>query len=91
MSYLEIVKTGNGNNNGRYSNPEFDALLNKANAEVDQNKRLEYLREAEKIVAEECPIGVLFHRYTTYVTSDKLTGEQRTAYKNIDLRFAEVK
>lgn len=91
MSYLEIVKSDNGNNNGKYNNPEFDELLNKANAEVDANKRLEYLKEAEKIVAEECPIGVLFHRYTTFVTSDKLTGVQRTAFKNIDLRFADVK
>lgn len=91
MSYLEIVKSDNGNNNGKYNNPKFDELLNKANAEVDINKRLDYLREAEKIVAEECPIGVLFHRYTTFVTSDRLTGIQRTAYKNIDLRFADVK
>ena len=91
MSYLEIVKSDNGNNNGKYNNPKLDELLNKANAEVDINKRLDYLREAEKIVAEECPIGVLFHRYTTFVTSDRLTGIQRTAYKNIDLRFADVK
>ena len=91
MSYLEIVKSDNGNNNGKYNNPKFDELLNKANKELDSNKRQKLLQDAEKLIAEECPIGVLYHRYTTYVTSDKLVGEQRTAYKNMDFRFADVK
>lgn len=91
MSYLEIVKSDNGNNNGKYNNPEFDKLLNQASKELDSKKREELLKNAEKIIAEECPIGVLYHRYTTYVTSDKLVGEQRTAFKNMDFRFADVK
>ena len=60
------------------------------NKELSDKYYLGYY-DAEKLIAEECPIGVLYHRYTTYVTSDKLVGEQRTAYKNMDFRFADVK
>lgn len=90
-SYLEIVQTGNGNNNGKYSNDEYDALLEQADLETDANKRNEILKQAEELFAEECPLGPVFHRSTSYICSDRLTGVQRTAYKNIDLRFADVK
>ncbi|UTY40000.1 peptide ABC transporter substrate-binding protein [Allocoprobacillus halotolerans] len=90
-SYLEIVQSDNGNNNGKYSNKEYDALLEKADSETDTTKRTEYLKQAEELFAEECPVGPVFHRATSYICSDRLVGIQRTAYKQIDLRFADVK
>jgi oligopeptide transport system substrate-binding protein len=59
---LELLKTGTkqadgvinwGNNYGRYSNPEFDKLLDEAAAEVDLTKRATLLGQAEKLAMDE--------------------------------------
>lgn len=59
---LELLKTGVeqdgetmnwGNNYGRYSNPEFDALLDQATTEADLAKRAEMLGKAETIAMDE--------------------------------------
>ena len=58
---LDLLRTGTqqggtinwGNNYGRYSNAEFDALLAEAAAEQDLQARAELLREAEGIAMDE--------------------------------------
>jgi oligopeptide transport system substrate-binding protein len=59
---LELLKTGTkqadgtinwGNNYGRYSNPEFDRLLDEAAAEADLAKRAALLGQAEKLAMDE--------------------------------------
>lgn len=46
--------TGNGQyNSGNYCNPEADALMNKANAETDQDARAKMLQDLEKILYDE--------------------------------------
>lgn len=48
-NFLELLRTGNGNNYGQYSNPEFDALLDQAAAEQDLEHRAEIMAEAERL------------------------------------------
>ena len=38
-NFLDVLRTGGGNNYGRYSNPKFDALLDQAASERDLAKR----------------------------------------------------
>lgn len=47
--------TGQYSNFGDYSNKEFDELLAKGAATGDQEKRAEYYKEAQAILAEELP------------------------------------
>lgn len=47
MTYLDMFATGNGNNYGKYSNPEYDKLIADATKEVDKVKRQEMLMTAE--------------------------------------------
>lgn len=91
MSYLDLFVTGGGNNHGQYSNPEYDALINKALKEADADKRLGYLKQVEEIIAKDFPIGTIYHRQRSYICSDKLTGVVRNAFSDLDLRFAEAK
>ncbi|OUN35393.1 peptide ABC transporter substrate-binding protein [Massilimicrobiota sp. An80] len=91
MSYLDLWLTGSGNNHGGYSNAEYDKVVKAALVEADAAKRTEYLKQAEKIIAEDYPIGVIYHRQRSYICSDRLTGVVRNAFADIDLRFAEVK
>lgn len=91
MSYLDLFVTGGGNNHGSYSNPEYDKLIQAALVEADAAKRTEYLKQVEKIIATDYPVGTIYDRQKSYICSDKLTGVVRTAFSDIDLRFAEVK
>lgn len=91
MSYLELWLTGGGNNNGEYSNPAYDEAITAAYKEGDEAKRDELLLQAEKIIAEDAPIGVVYYRSRDFICSDRLVGISRSAYRDIDLRFAEVK
>lgn len=91
MSYLELWLTGGGNNHGGYSNPEYDKLVKSAYMEADVEKRTQMLLDAEKILAEDCAIGLVYWRSRDFICSDKLTGVQRSALREMDLRFAETK
>lgn len=90
MTYLDLWLTDGGNNHGKYSNPEYDALIQAAYKEGDAAKREEMLIQAEKIIAEDMPVGVVYYRTRDYVTSPRLKGVQRSAFRDIDLRFAET-
>ena len=60
MTFLELMTSWSGNNNTGWSNAAFDALIKKASAEADPAKRLELLRQAEKILVDELPILPLY-------------------------------
>ncbi len=91
MSYVDLFLTGGGNNHGEYSNAEYDKLVNDAYMEADVEKRQQMLVDAEKILADEAGVGVLYWRSRDFICSDKLTGVQRSALRDMDLRFAETK
>ena len=91
MSYLDLWLTGGGNNHGHYSNPQYDQLIAKALVSGDANERKELFAKAEKIIAEDYPIGIIYNRVRSYICSDKLTGVVRNAFSDLDLRFAEAK
>lgn len=46
-TFLDLLRTGNPNNYGLYKNPAYDALLDKANQQVDVEARGELLKQAE--------------------------------------------
>jgi len=75
-TFLDLSRTGDGNNDRGYSNPKYDALLDAASAEPDPQKRLDILAEAERmLMEEEVPMLPLFHYATVYMfDSQKLTG-----------------
>lgn len=50
-----------GPNNSHYSNPEFDALFQASDTEVDPVKRFDLLRRAEEIVMADAPWLFLHH------------------------------
>ena len=55
------LRTGVGNNNGHYSNSQFDKLVDQADVETDQAKRLDLYQQAEKIALTEVGWLPLFY------------------------------
>jgi len=67
-TFLELSRSTDGNNDRRYNNPEYDALLDAANAEVDPAKRLKILERAEKMIVErDLPMIPIFHYSQIYL------------------------
>jgi oligopeptide transport system substrate-binding protein len=53
MTFLDLWTTDSPFNTGKYSNERFDQLITQAKAEVDEDKRMQQMEEAEKILVEE--------------------------------------
>ena len=71
---LELASTGNGNNSSKYSNPEFDGLMNKAATEKDPQTRFGYLHQAEELIMKDTAMVPLLYYNDFYLQSDKITG-----------------
>ena len=62
LTFLEISRTGDGNNDRAFTNGVFDALLDAAYVEPDAAKRAAGLAEAERMLMEdELPMIPIFH------------------------------
>ena len=74
-NFLDLCKTGAGNNYSEYSNPEYDGLLAKAAAATDPAERMKDLSDAEAIgVARDlCVMPLLYYSYHDIV-SPKVKG-----------------
>jgi oligopeptide transport system substrate-binding protein len=75
-TWLDLSKSGDGNNDRGYSNPRYDRMLAAAAAEPDPTKRLGMLTEAERfLMEEEVPMVPLCQLVTVYMYEPgKLTG-----------------
>lgn len=67
-------KTNAGNNKAGYSNKEFDALIDKAKAETDNKKALDYLTQAHKILVDDSPHAFLFFNELNVVQKPYVKG-----------------
>ena len=66
-TFLDLSRTGNGNNDRKFSNAEFDALLDRAAASLDRATRMAIYQEAERMIVEEqLPVVPVFHYATIY-------------------------
>ncbi|OQX33529.1 MAG: hypothetical protein B0D91_14185 [Oceanospirillales bacterium LUC14_002_19_P2] len=61
---LSLLMTENGNNYARWSNTEYDNLLNKAMTVADESQRAELYQLAEQLIAEEMPVAPVYQYVT---------------------------
>jgi oligopeptide transport system substrate-binding protein len=54
-------------NNSKYNNPQFDALMNQARTETDVTKRLQMYKDGEKILLNDVPWVPLYFGVSHYV------------------------
>ncbi len=64
-NFLDLLRKDSGNNDGRYSNPAYDALLDKAAQMQDGAERNKILREAEMLGVKQDAAVIPFYIYTT--------------------------
>ena len=78
-TFLEMWKTGGGNNQTGWSNTRYDERIDQAARLVATQDRLRTLHDAEKILLDEMPVLPLY----TYVNKGMLSKKVRGWYPNI--------
>ena len=78
-TFLDMYVTGGENNNTGWSNEEYDQLIRDAKTEIDPEKRLEILRQAEVILMREMPVLPIYF----YVSRNLVRPHVRGFYNNL--------
>lgn len=76
-AFLErLLSTGStvAMNSARYRNPRFDALLERASAEIDLVRRAALLREAEALALADQPVAPVYYLVGRRLVSARTTG-----------------
>ena len=68
-TFLDLVTSGSGNNDGKFSNDEVDAPMQEAKTLTDATAN--YTR-VEQILADEMPIIPIYHYTNVYMMNEKL-------------------
>ena len=90
-TYLYLLKSNSGPmNQSGYNNPEFDALLDKADRTVDGDERLAVFREAEQLIGEDQPLAPLFYYAFRNLVAPKVKGWEIHSRNTHPGRFLSV-
>ena len=73
-SFLQILQSGFGINLPRYSNFEYDALLRRADHEVDADRRRILLQNAEQAMLADQPLIPLYFYVSKHLVSPQVSG-----------------
>lgn len=77
---LNLLISTSGNNDGKYSNPDFDALMKKAASETDADAHYEDLHEAEQILLKDYAMAPVAYYNEFWLQSDKLENTWHSPY-----------
>lgn len=85
-----VYRQNAGQNETHFFRPDFDALLDKANAEPDEAKRTELYKQAQKILAEEGGVIIPMFIHNIYANRANCTGfDPHIQITHIDFKNVE--
>lgn len=90
QNLLGQFTTGDVYNYSKISIPAYDELVKKVDAELDLNKRAEYMQEAEKVLLEDMAIAPLYFNNKVYLQQDNVKNVYRYIIQAVDYREAFV-
>lgn len=73
-SFLELFRTGNGNNHTGWSGADYDRLLDEALRASDDTTRYDLYRQAETLLMKEMPVGPLIFGRRNYLARPSVRG-----------------
>ncbi len=93
-TFIDMFTTGNGNNNTGWSNPQYDALVNRARRATSEEQRLDLLHQAEEVLLQDMPIIPIYWYTRTYLKDPRVQGWYPTLtdnhpYKHVWLKTEE--
>ncbi|MGE5561495.1 MAG: peptide ABC transporter substrate-binding protein [Chloroflexota bacterium] len=91
MTFLDMWTTGNGNNNTRWGDAEYDKLVEEAKREQDPAKRFAIMHKIEEILMRDMPILPIYFYADEYVMQPYVGGVIRSPLGPIEFKFAYIK
>lgn len=90
MTYIDLPVTGGGQNEMKFSDPQYDSLVKEAKETGDPSKRMQLMHQAEQILFDKMGIIPIDFEVKVYLQSPKVTGVFRNALNLIDFKWADV-
>lgn len=87
---IELFYTTNGNNDGKFSNADFDAAIELSRTTLDAAERSKALHDAEDIMMEEAACIPIAYYNDFWLQSDKITGSWHSAYGYWYFMYADI-
>ncbi len=87
---LELFYTTNGNNDGKFSNADFDAAIDLSRATLDSAERSQALHTAEDVLMEETGCIPVAYYNDFWLQSDKITGSWHSPYGYWYFMYADI-
>lgn len=91
VDFLNLWASTNTANVTGYSNPAFDALIERAKATGDQHVRVELMRQAETLLLRDMPSIPLYETMGNYLQAPKVTGLYWHPQMGVDFTGAAIK
>jgi oligopeptide transport system substrate-binding protein len=89
INFLELYRDKDGGNNDtKWENAEFKKLLNDSQKEKDAKKRIQMLKDAEKIFIDEMPVAPIYFYTDAWVQADNLKGVVVSGLGDAQLKWA---
>jgi peptide/nickel transport system substrate-binding protein len=74
LEFYQYLRTGDFGNYGKWSNPEYDAAFDRANAETDPAARADLTAELQRIAVRELPVIPLYEAPYSVFLGSRVTG-----------------
>mgnify|MGYP000530236850 FL=1 len=87
---LELFCTTNGNNDGKFSNADFDATIDTSRSTLDAAERSTALHTAEDILMDQAGCIPLAYYNDFWLQSSKITGAWHSAYGYWYFMYADI-
>lgn len=82
-SMLDLMQTTHGNNDGKYSNPVFDKLMDESRDQVDDASRNKLYVQAEEILTKDMPIAPIYQYVTSRMVKSYVGGYPANPLDNL--------
>jgi peptide/nickel transport system substrate-binding protein/oligopeptide transport system substrate-binding protein len=87
---LDLLVSTNGNNDGKYNNPEYDAAMEISRTTTDPVERSAALHKAEDIMMADAACIPIAYYNDFYLQSEKLTGSWHSPYGYWMFMYADI-
>ena len=88
--FIDMWKTGGGNNDTGWGNEEYDRMLSQALAAPNDEERFKVYNRMEKILIDEMPVLPIYHYTNSKLISPKVLGYKITPLDNFPWKFVDL-
>lgn len=90
MTFLDLWDSKSSQNDTGWKNAKYDEFISKAKVEFEPAKRMQYMREAEKVMMPDMPIMPIYSYTRPYASKPYVKGIFKPANRDIQVHYADI-